>query len=163
MIDRRRIFTAGLLAAAATATATTALASRTVVAKDQAGYAAVIDRLFAAWWDRDFTAFQAVFADPDVSKPFDGRPLFEAHYAKRAKRFRGQLLFNGAMVVAQVVTPNLEGYPEAGIEGGFAMGELFQVRFFPGLEKPVIASLAYLGEDALARSEWIALPNAPGL
>ncbi len=141
--------------------ATPALASRAVVAKDRESYSAAIDRLFAAWWGRDFTAFQAAFSDPEVSAPFDGRPLFDAHYAKRGKRFRGELIFNGATVIAQVVTPNLEGYPAAGIEGGFAVGELFQVQFFPGLEKPVMESLAYLGDDALARAEWVGMPNAP--
>lgn len=162
MFDRRWIFRAGLLAAA-TAAATPASASRAVVAKDRQRYIAVVDGLFGAWWERDFEAFRAAFAGSQARASFDGRPLFDAHYVQPAKRFRGELLFNGSTVVAQVVTPNWAGYPEAGIEGGFAVGELFQVRFFPGLEGGVIESVTYLGDDTLARAEWIGMPNAPRL
>jgi hypothetical protein len=158
LIGRRGIISAGLLAGAMLPSS--ASATRAPKPKDHAGYSATIDRLFAAWWDRDYAAFEPAFIDAGVAEPFDGRALFDAHYAKRQARFRGELCFNGASVVAQVITPQGPDY-ERGILGGYALGDLFLVRFFPGLEKPVVETLSYIDTDVLAHVEWLGLPNAP--
>ena len=158
MIGRRRVIATALLAGALPPS--DASATKAPRPKHHRGYSAAIDQLFAGWWLRDFAAFQAAFIDRDVEHPFDGRALFDAHYADQGVRFLGGNFFNGTMVVAQVVAPQGPNF-EVGIEGGHALGEIFVVRFFPGLEKPVMESVTYIDTDVLAREEWIGLPNAP--
>lgn len=157
MIGRRGIITAGVLAGAMAATP--AGASRAPRAKDQAGYTLAIDRLFAAWWARDFGAFQPAFENDGLKTPFDGRALFEAHYVEREARFRGALLFNGPQVAVQVVTPQGPDH-RAGILGGYAVGDLYLVKFYPGIDRPVMESVAWISADILAHEEWIGLPGA---
>ncbi len=159
MLGRREILTAALLGGAAIASP--ASACKAPAAKDRDGYTRAIDRLFSAWWARDFATFQSAFEYPGVAQPFDGRPLFDAHYAvSRSDRFRGELLFTGPSVIVQVVSPQGPD-PRHGICGGYAVADLFLVRFFPGLQTPVVEEVRHLGGDLLAAAEWTTLANAP--
>ena len=160
MLGRRQILTAALLGGAAFASP--ASACREPAAKDRDDYTRAIDRLFAAWRNRDFAAFQHAFEYPGVPRPFDSRPLFDAHYAVNAPdRFRGDLLFTGPTVVVQVVTP--QGPDRVhGICGGYASADLFLVRFWPGVNAPVMEKVEFVGADLLAAPEWTKLGNAPG-
>jgi hypothetical protein len=78
---------------------------------------------------------------------------------QREHRFRGELLFNGASVAAQVITPQ-EADPLHGICAGHAVSDLFLVRFFPGLDAPVVDEVKHIDTDLLAWSEWTKLPGA---
>ena len=160
MIGRRAIIAATLAGGAAMASP--AQACRAPAAKDRHRYARTVDKLFADWWRRDFAAFQAAFRHPEIPDPFDARAVFDAHYAQPEGRFRGEILFNGASLIAQIVTPQ-EPDRMRGICGGYAASELFLVKFFPGLETPVLMKLDYLDSDLLAATEWRKLPGAAGI
>jgi hypothetical protein len=112
-----------------------------------------IDRLFTAWWARDFAAFQQPFRHRERVEPFDARSLFDAHFAHPERRIRGEMLFSGATVAVQIITPK-DADLVRGICGGYAIADLFLVRFFPGLETPVVDEVRYLDTVALAESEW---------
>ncbi len=151
MIERRRIVLATFLGSIALASP--ALACRAPVPKDRRGYTATMDRLFSAWWSRDRSAFDHVFQHPNVSEPFDGAALFNAHYEARELRFRGDILFNGASATVQVITPRGPD-PIPGICGGYAVSDLFLVKLFPGLDVPIVEELRYLDTNILAEGEW---------
>lgn len=151
MIERRRLVLATFLGGIALASP--ALACRAPAPKDRAGYTETIDQLFSAWWSRHRSAFDRAFEHPDVTEPFDGAALFGAHYEVNASRFRGDMLFNGASATVQVVTPSASD-PVRGICGGYAASDLFLVRFFPGLDVPIVQELRYLDTDLLAEGEW---------
>ena len=136
-----------------------AFACKAPAAKDRDGYTRVIDGLFEAWWARDFTAFQQAFQYPERREQFDARTLFDAHFAKPERRFRGELLFNGASVAAQVITPQ-EADPALGICGGYAIAALFLVRFFPGYGSLVVDEAKHVDSNLLAGEEWTDLPGA---
>jgi hypothetical protein len=130
-----------------------ASACRAPAAKDRKGYARVIDDLFAAWWRRDYPAFGRHFRHPALTAPFDGRAMFDHYFAQGRARRLGEKLFNGPSAVVQVITP--QG-PDAahGICGGHAWSDLVLVKFYPGLDEPVVAELRYLDGDVLAAGEW---------
>jgi hypothetical protein len=127
-----------------------AFACKAPAAKDRDGYTRVIDRLFEAWWARDFIAFQQAFQYPERKEQFDARTLFDAHFAKQERRFRGELLFNGASVATQVITPQ-EADPAFGVCGGFAVTNLFLVRFLPGRDTPVVNEAKHVDANLLLR------------
>ena len=151
MIGRRGVIAATLLSGVILASP--AAACRAPRAKDRRGYRAAIDSLFAAWWTRDYAAFQRLFEHVGVPEPFHARPLFEAHFATPERRLRGALLFNGPSVVTQIVTPRGPD-PVHGFCGGSASADLFLVKFFPGVETPVMERVDHLDSDLLAASEW---------
>lgn len=151
MIERRHIVLATFLGGIVLASP--ALACRAPAPKDRGGYTATMDQLFSAWWSRDRDAFNHAFHHPDVSEPFDGAALFNAHYEAHESRFRGDILFNGASATVQVITPKGPD-PVHGICRGYATSDLFLVKFFPGLDVPVVAELRYLDTDLLAAGEW---------
>ena len=157
MISRREIMVGTIVAGALLPSP--AFACRAPASKDRDGYTRLIDRLFDAWWARDFGAFQQAFQHPERREQFDTRTLFDAHFAKQERRFRGELLFNGASVAAQVVTPQ-EADPAHGIGGGYAVADLFLVSFFPGLGTPVVREGKHIDSNLLAGEEWAALPGA---
>src|SRR4051812_20931594 len=134
-----------------------ASACRSPRAKDRDGYARVIRSLFAAWWRRDYRAFGEHFRHRDVEKPFKGRPVFDKYFNQNWPRHIGEILFNGASAVVQVVTPR-EPDEEHAICGGHAWAELVLIKFYPGLEETVVAEVRYLDGDILAADEW--RPNA---
>ena len=96
-----------------------------------------------------------------VERHFDGRLLFDAHYVKREDRFRGGLFFNGPIAIVQIIAPQGPNL-DVGIEGGYALGDLFLVRFFPGIEGAVMESVTYLDTGILARGEWEGGPSSQG-
>lgn len=157
MISRRGIV-AGTLAAGALL-ASPAFACKAPAPKDRDGYARSIDLLFEAWWARDFTDFQKLFEHADRQEPFDIRPLFAAHFVKQETRFRGGLLFNGASVAVQVVTPQGPDSSRA-ICGGYALADLFLVSFFPEFAAPVVRDVKYVDSNILAEAEWTSLAGA---
>jgi hypothetical protein len=157
MFSRRGIV-AGTIAAGALL-ASPAFACKSPAPKDRGGYTRAIDLLFAAWWARDFAAFQALFEHAERQEPFDIRPLFAAHFVKQERRFRGGLLFNGASVAVQVVTPQGPDSSRA-ICGGYALADLFLVSFFPNLAAPVVREVKYVDSNVLAEAEWTSLPGA---
>jgi hypothetical protein len=132
------------------------------VPKDRKGYTQTIDRLLAAWWERDFDAFLAPFRDPDREEPLPSRAFFDAHFSRPELRFRGEILFNGASAVVQVITPEKNDY-EHGICGGYARSEIFLFKFYPGASGPVVEEITPIGVDLLAHGEWEQLPGAPKL
>jgi hypothetical protein len=134
-------------------------ATRVPASKDRRAYTRAIDRLYSAWWARNFDSFERAFQHVDVDDPFNGRLLFDARYADSALRFRGPLLFNGASAVVQIVTPQGPDH-EHGIGGGYAMADLFLVKFFPGIDVPVIEKLVFIDTDLLAAAEWKKLHEA---
>jgi hypothetical protein len=139
-----------------------ASACRAPRAKDRNGYARAVKGLLAAWWGRDYPAFSKYFRHPDVAKPFDGRAVFNRHFEQHRPRQIGEIMFNGPSAIVQVVTP--QG-PDAlhGICGGHAWADLILVKFYPGLEAPVVAELRYLDGEVLAASEWdIGAGRTPG-
>jgi hypothetical protein len=150
-IGRREVIAATVLTGAVLASP--AIACRSPRAKDRDGYRAAVDALFSAWWARDYDAFHRRFQHSEVPDPFDSRPLFDAHFAAREQRFRGPMLFNGASVIAQVVTPRSPD-GEHGICGGHASADLFLVKFYPGLEEIVIDKVDHVDRGVLAQSEW---------
>ncbi len=157
MISRRNLVVSTI--AAGTLLTSPAIACKAPRAKDRQGYQRLIDRLFTAWWARDFAAFQQAFQYPTRKEGFDARPIFDAHFEKRERRFQGEILFNGASAIVQVVTP--EGPdPEHAICGGHAIARLFLVTFFPGLDTPVVDEVKYIDADVLAAEEWTGLPGA---
>jgi hypothetical protein len=130
-----------------------ASACRAPRAKDRNGYDRVIRALFAAWLGRDYKAFSAHFRHRDVAQPFDGRPVFGAHFRQKQPRQIGEILFSGSSAVVQIVTPRGPD-AEHGICGGYAWADLVLVNFYPGLEEPVVAEIRHLGGDTLAAGEW---------
>jgi hypothetical protein len=162
MISRRGLV-AGTLAAgtiaAGTLLASPATACKAPRAKNREAYRNAIDRLFAAWWARDFAAFEQPFQHPARKDAFDTRSLFDAHFAERQRRFRGEILFYGASAIVQIVTPQ-EADPEHAICGGHAVADLFLLGFFPGLDVPVVEQARHVDADVLAAEEWEALPGA---
>ena len=155
MIGRRQALTAGAVMFAA-ALGGPLQACRSPKAKDRSGYGQAIDSLLKAWWDRDLEAFQAHFRAKDVEKPFDGKSLFAEFFDKPEARFKASTLFNGASAVVQIVEPAKPNY-EMGICGDHAGSNLFLIKFFPGLDEPVISELKHIDYDLLAKSEWQAL------
>ena len=149
---RRREILA-LLAVGGTFVAAPASACRAPRAKDRNGYARVIRALFAAWWARDYRAFSEHFRHRDAAQPFNGRPAFEEHFDQNQPRHIGEILFNGPSAVVQVVTPRGRD-AEHGICGGHAWADLVLIKFFPGLEEPVVSEVRYLDGDTLAAEEW---------
>ena len=160
MINRRDVIRGTIVAGALISSP--AIACRAPVPKDRKGYTKAIDSVFVAWWARDFDAFLAPFRDPDREEPLPDRVFFNTHFAKREWRFRGDILFNGASAVVQVITPQKNDY-EHGICGGYARSELFLVKFYPGASGPVIEKITLIDHDLLARGEWEQLPGAPKL
>lgn len=156
MIGRRGLLTASLVSGLAAASPAAACKSPRV--KDREAYAKAIDSLLFAWWSRNFAAFQKPFEFAQLDKPFDAKPLFDAHYAETGVRFRGELLFAGATVVAQVVT--VKPYMNA-VCADWAMSDLFLVKFFPGFDATVMEEVVHVDSDVLAEAEWRALPLAP--
>jgi hypothetical protein len=151
IVGRREVISSAVLAGALVATP--ASAYRSPGAKDRKGYKAATEALFTAWWARDYEAYERTFHHSLVSKAFRGRALFKAHYEKPERRFLGQLLFNGASLVAQVIRPRPPD-PPRGICGGHAASDLFLIQFYPGIEVPVIRKVQYLDTDLLAAEEW---------
>ena len=160
MFNRREIIAGALVTGALVSSP--ASACRAPAPKDRTGYTAAIDGLFAAWWARDYDRFLKPFQHPERDEPLPDRTLFEAHYAKPAPRFRGQLLFNGASAVVQVIAPRKNDHIH-GICGGYAQSEIFLVKFYSGASAPVIDKIALIDHDLLAQGEWEHLPGAPKL
>lgn len=156
MIGRRGFLTATLLCGGAAATPAAACKSPRV--KDQTAYAKAVDGLLAAWWGRDFAAFRKPFEAAEIDKPFDARPLFDAHYSDKGVRFRGEVMPAGAAVVVQVVT--VKPYEHA-VCADWAVSDLFLVKFYPGIETPVMELVSHIDTDVLAEPEWRRLPLAP--
>jgi hypothetical protein len=160
MINRREA-----IAAAATLGAflsTPAVACKSPAPKDRKGYTHAVDDLLTAWWARDFDRFLKPFRHPERDEALPDRTLFDAHYSEHAIRFRGGLLFNGASVVVQVITPQQPDFQE-GVCGGYAKSDLMLVRFYPGAETHVVRSVQFLDTDLLAEAEWKRLPGAPNV
>ena len=151
MINRRGALSAALIAGGLLATP--ASACRAPAAKDRKSYARVIDDLFTAWWKRNYDLFLKSFSHPERNEPLPDRTLFDAHYAQNTERFRGELLFNGASAVVQVITPQQADHTH-GICGGYAQADLFLIRFYPGLDEAVIDTVQFLDTDLLASKEW---------
>lgn len=151
MIDRRGALTAAAIASSLLSVP--ASACRAPAAKDKRGYTKVTEDLFTAWWERDYNRFLAPFNHPERDEPLPDRALFDAHFDKPAARFRGQLLFNGASLVAQVITPQ-EADEIHGICAGHALADLFLIKFYPGLDELVIQDVQFLYIDLLASKEW---------
>ena len=149
---RRREMLA-LFAVAGAFAAAPASACRAPRAKDRDGYARVIQALLAAWWERDYTAFSVNFRHGDVVEPFNGRPAFDEHFHRAQPRHIGDILFNGPSAVVQVVTP-LGPNAARGICGGHAWADLILVKFYPGIEEPIVAEVRYLDGATLAAEEW---------
>ena len=151
MMNRRKVITGAVIAGAFLSSPATAC--RAPAPKDWKGYTKAIDSLFAAWWARDYERFLESFRHPERHEPLPDRALFDAHYSQSAHRFRGDLLFNGASVIAQVITPQGPDY-ERGICGGYAKADLFLVKFYPGVKAPIVESVQFLDMDLLASTEW---------
>ena len=151
MINRRGALTAAVIAGGLFSTS--ASACRAPVPKDRRGYTRVIDDLFTAWWSRNYNLFLKSFSHPERNEPLPDRVLFDAHYAEQAERFRGELLFNGASAVVQVITPQQADHAH-GICGGYAQADLFLIKFYPGLDEVVIETVQFLDMDLLASKEW---------
>ncbi len=158
MFNRREAI-AGTIIASALLSSPVA-ACKSPAPKNRSGYTSAIDALLAAWWARDFEGFLKPFRHPDRDEPLPTQTFFNAHYAERAVRFRGGLLFNGASAVVQAITPQQPDF-KAGICGGYAKSDLFLIRFYPGLDTPVVQGVEFLATDLLAQSEWKQLPGAP--
>jgi hypothetical protein len=143
------------LALPALAAASPAFACRAAAPKDRNAYRGAIDRMLAAWWRRDFAAFRRCFQSGGEGD-FDPAAIFAAHFTQaNRRRSRGDILFNGATAVAQVLTPT-PADPAMGICGGMALGQLFAIDFYPGLRTPAVQSLAFVGHSVLAAGEWSA-------
>jgi hypothetical protein len=160
MMHRREVISGAILAGALISSP--ASACRAPVPKDRKGYARAIDNVFVAWWARDFDAFLAPFRNPDREETLPNRTLFDAHFGRPELRFRGDILFNGASAVVQVITPQGNDYAH-GFCGGYARSEIFLVKFYPGASGPVIEKIIAIDQDLLARGEWEQLPGAPKL
>lgn len=142
-----------LIAVGGAFAATPASACRAPRAKDRNGYRRVIEALFAAWWARDYRAFSAYFRHRGVAEPFAGRTVFGEHFDGNRPRHIGEILFNGPSAVVQVVTPQ-EADRERGICGGYAWADLILIKFYPGLQEPVVEEVRYLDGEVLAAGEW---------
>jgi hypothetical protein len=142
-----------LIAVSGAFAAAPASACRAPRAKDRNGYIRVIRALVGAWWQRDYRAFSAYFRHRDVPDPFNGRPVFDAYFEQDRPRQIGEILFNGASAVVQIVSPR-GADPDHGICGGYAWADLVLIKFYSGLEEPVVAELRYLDGDTLAAEEW---------
>ena len=158
MLNRREAIAGTIMAGAFISSP--AAACKAPAPKDRNSYTKAIDAFLAAWWTRDFDRFHKPFRHPDRHEPLPDRALFDAHYAERTVRFRGEMLFNGASAVVQVVTPQQPDFKQ-GICGGYARSDLFLVKFYPGLNTPVMETVQFLEMDLLAQSEWRQLPGAP--
>ena len=134
-------------------TPVSARACRAPQAKDRSAYSQVINTLFTAWWSRDYPTFSALFQHPDVAEPFRERAVFDQHFGEGQPRQLGSIMFNGPSAVVQVITPRGPD-AERGICGGHAWADLVLVKFYPGIESPVVAELRYLDGATLAASEW---------
>ena len=130
-----------------------ASACRSPAKKDRDGYRRVIEALLAAWWHRDYRTFSAFFNHPEVSPPAGARKLFDAHFDLQAPRQVGEILFNGASAIVQIVMPR-GADAEHGICGGHAWADLILVKFYPGLEELVVEDIRYVDGDVLAPEEW---------
>jgi hypothetical protein len=150
-MDRREILT--FIAAGGAFAASPASACRSPRPKDQRGYVRVIEALFGGWWRRDYKAFSEHFRHVDLTKAFDGRPIFEAYFDQRQPRHIGGMLFNGSSCTVQILTPRGPD-AEHGICGGHAWGDLVLIKFYPGTEEPVVAEVRYIDGDSLAPAEW---------
>jgi len=151
MKDRRGVLTAAAIAGSLIAVP--ALACRAPAPKDRRGFSKAINDVFTAWWERDYNRFLAPFRHSERDDPLPDRALFDAHYVEPAVRFHGRVLFNGASAVAQVITPQ-EADGTHGICGGYALADLFLIKFYPGLDEPVIQQIWFLDTDLLAAKEW---------
>ena len=154
---RREILTGaalvGMLASAP------AFACRAPKPKGQAGYSKIIKGLFTAWLARDYPAFRKFFLHSELDEPFASRSIFDDHFYDERPRQLGTVIFNGSSAVVQVVTVQPADV-ERGICGGHASGDLILVKFFPGLDAPVVAELRYLDGDTLAAGDWTPQPPA---
>jgi len=154
MIGRRQIIGAAMTLPAL-ALASPAIACRAAAPKDRRAYTATIDRLFDAWWRRDFEGFRRFFEHGDAEHGFDASAIFAEHFVRPAgPRSRREILFNGSTAIVQIVVP-MPADPVRGLCGGMARGDLFAVEFFPGLDTPVVGRLTHLGNSTLAEGEWI--------
>jgi hypothetical protein len=157
MMRRREILTGaavvGVLGSAP------ALACRAPIPKDQAGYSKIINGLFPAWLARDYPAFRKFFLHAELDEPFASRRMFDEYFYEARPRQLGTIMFNGPSAVVQVITVE-PADAKAGICGGHAWADLILVKFFPGLDEPVVAELRHLDGDTLAIGEWT--PQPPG-
>ena len=128
--------------------------------KDQAGYSKVINGLFAAWLARDYATFRKFFLHPELTEPFASRRIFDDNFYDERPRQLGSVMFNGPSAVVQVINVQ-PANAERGICGGHAWADLVLVKFFPGLDAPVVAELRYLDGDILAVGEWTPQPPKP--
>lgn len=153
MIGRRGVVGA-VFALPALALASPAIACRAAAPKDRRAYMRAIDRMFAAWWRRDFPAFRRFFEAGGEERNFDPAAIFAEHFALPDEHWwRGDILFNGSTAVVQVLAPS-NADPEAGICSGMARGHLFAIEFYAGLREPTVQSLAFVAYSTLAAGEW---------
>ncbi|HEX8257398.1 MAG TPA: hypothetical protein VF589_07180 [Allosphingosinicella sp.] len=134
-----------------------AFACRSPKPKDQAGYLKVINGLFAAWFARDYPEFRKFFLHPELDEPFASQNIFHEHYDDERPRQRGSLMFNGPSAIVQVIAVQPA---DSWSCGGHGWAELMLVKFFLGIEAPVVAELRYLDGATLAKGEWT--PQSPG-
>ena len=83
--------------------------------------------------------------------------MFDEYFYDERPRQLGTVMFNGPSAVMQVITIQ-PGDAERGICGGHAWADLILVKFFPGLDEPVVAELRYLDGATLAVGEWTPQP-----
>lgn len=121
--------------------------------KDHAGYSKVINGLFPAWWARDYPAFRKYFLHPELDESFAGRSVFDDNFSAQRPRQLGAIMFSGPSAVVQIIAVQ-PADAEHGICGGHAWADLVLVKFFPGLDPPVVRDVRYLGGDTLAVGEW---------
>lgn len=157
-MKRRDFLSVGIIAGAAFAAP--ASACREPKAKDQAGYRKVVEGLFAAWFARDYPAFRKFFTHAEVDEAFASSDIFHEYYEDDSPNYFGEIMFNGASALVQVVSPQ-SGDAVRGICGGYARGDVMLVRFFPGISAPVVRELQHVAGDILAKSEWPILAKRP--
>jgi hypothetical protein len=100
------------------------------------------------------------FQHLELDEPFASRSIFQEHFHDVRNRQLGTVMFNGPWAVVQVVMFQ-PANPERGISGGQGWADLILVKFFPGLDEPVVANLRYLDGDTLAVGEWTPQPLKP--
>lgn len=156
MIGRRELLTAA--AAAGVIASAPALACRTPKPKNQAGYSRVVNGLFQAWLARDYPAFRRYFLHAEVAEPFASQSIFDEFFYEERPHQLGTVMFSGASAVVQVITVQPVD-AEHGICGGHGWADLMLVKFFPGLDEPVVAELRHLYGVTLAVGEWTPQPS----
>jgi hypothetical protein len=130
-----------------------ALACRAPKPKDRVGYSNIINGLFGAWLTRDYPAFRKFFQHSELDEAFASRSIFDQYFYDDRPRQLGTMMFNGPSAVVQVVTVR-PAESERGVCGAHGWADLILVKFYPGLDEPVVAELRYLDGDLLALGEW---------